>query len=807
MKARTERRRNSGGKEPPDQNIPVAHHDRYLSSWDDDEIRIDVSHDLDTNQRVWSYDLRYCYISGGGKDVENSQIYAITRFPHLCYAIKFALDKILSKRNNATLGETLSTILRAILCIFSWMLRINVTQLSRLTRTDIKILSESVGKDGWWTTLEYDRALDNVAKAFSTDPKVITKLTGSTNKGRRIHRINTTALEALIGLPICAKDIPLTFRQQAAAACGRKPRDVIVKRTRQSGNTSEHSTLLYALDALSFHPVSRDSLPFTPFNVIDAEVQRVAGLRKDSRGEEGSDKSGDPRPSTANTSIPTAKLAPKTEPAHSTPNIPLPVVAKMFKQALQWIYDWKTPLLQILDLARAQLEKEVTEEYKRQYISRHILDDANEVLRQADVPIRITTFSRRNQSSDDASLVDLVTTAMFAAAFVILFSHGRRPNEVIGDNLPYGLYFGCIDSVLPEFSLQRIEIYVEKSPREYAQFWCTKLIADAVILLEELDQRFRPLFSPLNTPPPSLDLRRNQKLFRLRNFSPVPYASGQYSTFQWRGDSLLFFELAGVDPTVFEGRHIPCRRMFMSIYVRRYDMRELLALKRHLFDLRIESLRPYYRDPARRDPEDRLDNVLRAVSAEDQDIALSLRLERFAFLTELILRMLNGEPFGGAFPRIVNKIMKKLSRSVRFVQDSLEVKAENIASEVRRRGYELAEKENTNCMAGHARHTRRHSHCYSEGRIHPENGAAKKCKGCIHSFTGSTTILIFREEKQEAQSTAEDRRLPITLRKEAQNHATMLQDVIEAEEAMSEVNRQVIARMVESWSEILEDLT
>ncbi|RQM47190.1 hypothetical protein EHZ19_16185 [Paraburkholderia bannensis] len=801
---------------PPPTEADVQLHKRYKSNWPESIIIIDVRHRESSVPDLRTYDLKNLFISGGGRKVIYSGVYPLSEFPNLCFSLKLALNKILFSVDSSTLDETIGAIIRTCLRIFSWMLQQDVTSLNALDRNDINSLSESVGRQGWWGTLRYEEEFKNLASIFESDISVSNELNSAEKVQHVSHmRINVSALERMIGLPVNPRDIPVWFRHALAGPKAYQPKHPKCESDVSRASGSEHTYCLRTLNALCLHPAKFDSIRFTPFVKINPEVRRFTKIRLREKNRTNSNSTLAPD---SQSLVPLEQIVRTPTSVRATRNMSVDVTVKMLMQALLWIYDWRQPMLQILDLVRCELKNEIKSGNTRGYISKGLIPEINRILHDNKIPITVTTYSRRNQDPHDASIIDLVTTNMFSCAFVVAFNHGRRPNEVVGDSVPFGLYRGCVQEVMADYRLSCIEIYIEKQPREYATFWCTDLISDAVKCLEEIGKRFDPIMiddvsadsEPNVTnelPPTSIQERRQVKLFRFRNFAPGPFSRENYKTLQWRGDSLLFFELAGVDPKIFENSHIPCRRMFMTYFVRRYDIPEVLALKKHFRDVSIESLRPYSRDPSDRPAEERIESILRARGDCDREIDDELRVERSQVLVELIERMMRGELLGGGFSRIIIKIIKKLSNLVSFLESPITDKSRDIAAEAERRGHALQEKENVFCMAGRARHTLRGANCYRHGSLHREEASPIKCANCIHGCTTPQIVTFFKEELDSLRQISENPRLPRAARLDAKKQADLLQGVIDTEMEISETNRKMFAKIVETWSSVYPDRT
>jgi len=315
----------------------------------------------------------------------------------------------------------------------------------------------------------------------------------------------------------------------------------------------------------------------------------------------------------------------------------------------------------------------------------------------------------------------------------------------------------------------------------------------------------RPLFTSSVSAKTDVEIARTEKLFQFPRFTERGFNS-EPPIFDARQASTIFFQLAGIDPAIFLGRQMPFRRTFMTLYVHRFDSPELLALQQYMKDFSIESLLAYYRDKANCLPEDSIKAHYAEYETEALNIASMLREERKLYLIEILTDLLAGQRrFGGGFARVVNALLKRLSLPENFKDAAVSKKAESIADELEQRGYRLVEG-NTICMAGDAGKTKEQSNCFDGERPRIELACPSMCSGCVHAISTEVGLSIFEEEMESALKTANDKRLPAALRKQAQALIETLKEVIASEKAMAEGTRIRFQRFADSWTTIREEL-
>ncbi|EEA03483.1 hypothetical protein BH160DRAFT_1164 [Burkholderia sp. H160] len=809
---------------------------RYLSDFDEEIIRIDVSESIKyRDSKVRAFDTRAFRVNATGGVGIHTGIHELANFPHLVATMKHAANSAL-KSNDGGPAQAFTDTVRVTTLIYSWMFRHGFTRLAELERKDVQQLSAEVSEQGWWDLLQYQKALLDEATNVLESPNRLVEIATSRYDGK--YSFSPEALSLRIGLPINGNDIPRWFR--TAAVTKQIPALATFDKPTRAGPTrKEHLTTLTTINRLALLGEGFDSIGFHPFPKAQREL--AAGDRRRSRvtrnplppsSDAPKEASGQHIQSTAeqvsvspmhHSDAPNALLAglaqeidtlthdsvqqPQLAPSqHATPNMPLHIAVAGFKEALRWQYDYRDAILKVLALLRDSLESEITQQrVLPRPFSPEVVKEANRILASAGVPLRVTRASKR-QGGNGASV--LVNTTMFALYFNIATNLGRRPGEIHGagkTKKSYGLFHGCCVKVSEKIPFHRIETYIQKSIGAYATSWCNQLVADAVSFLEEIFQLARPLFTsrvPVKSDP---EIARTEKLFEFPLFTERGFNS-ERPIFDAREASKTFFRLAGIDPKVFLGKQMPFRRTFVTLYVHRFDSPELLALQQYMKDFSIESLLAYYRDRANGLPEDSIKAHYDEYESEARNIASMLKEERKLYLIEILTDLLAGQRrFGGGFARVVNALLKRLSLPENFKDAPLPEKADSIADELEQRGYRLVEG-NTICMAGDAGKTKAQSNCFDGKRPRIELACPSMCSGCVHAISTEVGLSIYEEEMESALKTANDKRLPAALRKQAQALIETLKKVIESEKAMAEGTRVRFQRFADSWTTIKEEL-
>ncbi|MGF6859230.1 hypothetical protein [Paraburkholderia sp. CI3] len=784
--------------------------------------------------KVREFDTRAFLVNATGGVGIHTGIHRLADFPHLVPPMMTAANSAL-KGNEGGAAQAFTDTIRLTTLIYCWMFRRGFTRLAELGREHVQQLSAEVSEQGWWDLIQYQKALLQEATNILQNPERLFAI--ATQRDDGTWAFSSESLSFRIGLPINGNDIPRWFR--TAAVTKQIPAfDTFDKPTRAGPTRREHLMTLATINRLALLEDGFDSIRFHPFPKTAGEL--AAGDKRRARAtkkpltvssDDSTEATGEHIQSASGQHIATpmhqgdapttsldalaqeidtwakesAQQAVQAPSQHATPNMPLHIAVAGFKEALRWQYDYKDAILEVLRLLRDSLESKISlKRSSPRPFTVEVIEKANSILASARVPFRVGKASKYG----DNSASTLVNTTLFALYFNIATNLGRRPGEIHGagkSKKPYGLYHGCCVKVSENIPFHRIETYIQKSIGAYATSWCNQLVADAVSFLEEIFQIVRPLFTSAVSVKTDVEIARTEKLFEFPLFTETGFKS-ERPIFNAREASKAFFRLAGIDPTIFLGRQMPFRRTFMTLYVHRFDSPELLALQQYMKDFSIESLLAYYRDKANGLPEDSIKAHYAGYETEALNIASMLREERKLYLIEILTDLLTGQRrFGGGFARVVNALLKRLSLPENFKLAPLPQKAELIADELEQRGYRLVEG-NTICMAGDAGKTKEQSNCFDGERPRIELACPSMCSGCVHSISTEVGLSIFEKEMESALKTANDKRLPAALRKQAQALIETLKEVIESEKAMAEGSGVRFQRFYDSWTTIREEL-
>lgn len=738
----------------------IQQHPRFLSDFKSNTININVAHHLCTDQKIWSCNLeerRFARLKHVSPD--GHKHYTLKDFPELITALKATINSMLFSRTDMV-DDCVSGLINHALRLFSWMVDRNIFKLSQLSQEDVKELCDGWRHGGWWHVLNYDKALADVLEIAKKNQVVAAQLSGSGNS--RHLTVDATVIAKMTGLPISGNFVPVEFAEMLASID--KAKSVAPKRTARSTKmtATAYQRLMVETNRFASIPKELGAMPFVPFP--DAN-----------------------------------KMAERAFPAQQgrTKNISIDNALKVVDQALRWVLDYKDTVINTAQVARTELEQSIKKGGENAYAIQKAVAEAysRQTLNTGKSIPGIAKMTR-------AALIKCIETLLVACFCLIAINHGRRRNEIVGHNKPYGLYFGCIKEISTIYEDWRIDIYIEKSTRAYLSFWCNDIVRDAVKCLEEISQIFRPLFSEPKTYPSNRTDNRSDKLFALRTFTAKGF-EGAATEFDFARSGSWFFELAGVDESYFHEKTQPFRRIFACIHKYRYDMPKTAPLTQH-FDHDVSSITEvYYTDSPGTLPSEGVKAIYGTGYGKDLASFNKLMDEVTSeYFVDVMHRLLMGELIGGNFAKLAFKLMRRISGSIKFQQLTLKEKAERIGASLMHRGYTMSEKEHVVCCVTEDAPTLRRSNCFNEGEIHPENATPKVCDSCLHMLTteGYRRGLVNSLDELAKEST--NFSLPPSVRHQIKKDQADLAAFIVSDEKVAYENQIAMSALTASWNKV-----
>ncbi|MFL9898875.1 hypothetical protein PQR71_12025 [Paraburkholderia fungorum] len=739
-------------------------HARYLSDWADDVVVLDVTHLHGDTQKLQTIPLQTILIAcTGGKSIYRKNM-PLTHFRGFTEAAKVVINAVVERNSSGSVWGGVNRALRTMERFFAWLPRQGVYRLHDVTPQMLGDLLAKLSRGSWRRTLRYHRALYDLLQMAKEEPDLARTINGSGTLSRSTPTVRVDTLQQITGLPLKGQQIPLWFRTRIAKLCGDTRQPTQYVESQYIDARYEIYETLQVLNLLSLHPIGFDSIPFLPFPDPGAYLTDY-------------DEDGGGR----------------------TMNIDIPTCMTLTNEALVWLYERGPLVIDLLKVARCALvdSKNSTDNARLKLTRAKVREAYAEIKEKLKLPYPDITL---DDSVD--SLKGIVNTLQSAMVWLIGLNHGRRPNEIVGRNVPYGLYFGALRSNGEGYNEWTVDFYVEKSIQDYAEFAANVLVADAVALLAEIHLEYRPLDEkPLFVAPRIEDMRK-RKLFQSRSTTVTGYRNPP-SHLALRLHIKEFFRLAKVDPAMFAKSHLPLRRIFINLFLNRYDCAEFPAMSEHLGHLSVRSIIPYYTDPANREPASRIENILPRHRSETMRVIKELKEGESEFLRKCVRELFESRPMGGFFPLLVLKLAKRLSEKVIFKQATFEEKVEIVSSTLEKRGYSPHVNQHGACMADSPRHTLKFSNCCSERTLHRELASPEMCHKCIHLLNHDGFIKQLQNDITEARADSENFRYPPKLRAAKAAHATKMETIINAEMSISTQIGGYFHTLTEAWANVI----
>lgn len=742
-------------------------HSRYLSEWESNVVVINTAHKESDTQTRTTYDLADLVIAVGGGLSAHRSHKRVVDLPEFLGTLKVLINATCAKHHRGDVAAKVTTAVANAIRIYIWAHRQGVPHLRLLTRGAVESLVRDVSQRGWWHVLEYDHALRSLLERAKSDPALVDALqSNSSTKHDREGRFKAETLARELAMPWAYHFTPTWFSKEFAQLLPKKLKDVTPRKGHALKNVKD--TVL-VLNALASMPPGFDGVPFFPYaNVSDAgrKFAVVVNDAKDGR----------------------------------TQNIDLETATAIFQSSVRWIYNYLPGLVELGEVARDELEKSQTLENRTcaKHVSDRLAAEYPRIRDKYKLPFPEVTLA-----SGPYPITRLFDFAFTAATCLIASNHGRRRNEVIGFDKPYGLYFGCVAELGASPSLSKIDIYIEKSIKEYATFWCNKLVKDTVTALEQLRQLFRPLCTePLKRPEADQEARKTKLLCQC-NFTQKGFSSPLIE-FDWAAKANDFFTFHNIPATYSFANAHPFRRLFALIYCYRFEHPVLVALSEHLVHLGPEQTQIYVTDPKSRRDKKRIQILYAKARQETADTYALLDNVRSEMFTEKILGILNGELTGGGFPRLVLKFIKRMSASATFREMSASERATCTRDRMEAHGYQFQESQYTGCAAGSAKHTRKASNCAKDGQVHHERACPETCMNCVHGLKTDTYIEFIDMDAEELERASRDTRVRPHLRQRQAAEAVKLREIAARERQLAEGTRRLTLSIIQAFPKTQE---
>ncbi|WP_322062961.1 hypothetical protein [Paraburkholderia sp. J63] len=744
---------------------------RYLSEWDDNVIRFEAKDIGSKSSRVEKIDLNTVYLCSVGENgIYQRQLVPLTDFPQFILAIKVVVRRVLWERTTGIKTEV-TTAVNHCLRFFSFLLGNGIYSLLNVDRQTCDLYKYRILHFGWWKANSYNMELRRAIRTIRANKELQLQVTGK-SRHNTFFTLSAKELEKVVGLPIPSQLIPRWFYRLFQRIIGDNRPLLVNDATAIAPSHGSCQLVFGAINKLYYGMDGFDSLPFRPY-------PRPANIADDFFG----------RPSSND---------------GRTDNLELSTVVKIIDQSLRWLYDYGPSLITMLEKMRTNLEEfAMTARIGSDVYYRFLNSLCEDVFREFQSIHKLPLDGILRPVFGETSIRNLVATYQVSMFFNIDACTARRRNELIGHNKDYGLYFGCLHKVSEDSDEYRYDVYIEKTLFNYAEYWAPNIAAKSIQALEALSQVFRPLFFERYEYVNDVEAARERKLFSSVNFTYVGFLQNRLLGFDLPEKCKLFFKLAGVNSKEIFGRNRNVfRRFYCLVYVNRYDNPVLAALRNHLDHSSVYGTAIYGLDPHGRHPKKKAAETLKRLEKDELDFGRTLSQVRDEHHADIVARLLRGENIGGLHARLLIKLMARLSANAKFIASPTSVKADLVTETMRRRGFEVNEKDNGICMAGKARHTARKANCFDGSTVHPERAGPKICSGCINLLTSEGYRQHMRSERDALLQQSQDMSLSREHRQSLRQDALDIEAYLEADEKLAAGNQQMVIRLVQQWSDL-----
>lgn len=657
---------------------------------------------------------------------------SLVDFPHwmdVCKAyVAVAFSEVSAHDATSVVINALNHVIR----FMAWCVRERIYRLDALNREDLNRFVRALGERGWFDALDIDRRLRDAVLASLSDPDCRARLV---IRGDRHVKVDLQGLARQAGIPLTFRELPVGLSEtilQAPAGL----LDFDQFRRQKTWSQASFENCFRAIGRLHRLPNCLDGLRFTPFQDMKAPGR----------------------------------------PEGRTPNLPIEEAGRLFATALTWVYQRAPGVIELVEL----WHKSVRDASRRYLSDENVITAANAALREAYPAIRdryglpdAEINSAMKSAGDARTLSALVQDLQTAVLVLVATNQARRKNEVLGEDRPYGLYRGCVQLADPFVEAYEIDMYIEKTVRDWRSMSCSRLVLDAVNVLERLRDAWRlPL--PAGATRPTRD--RNDRLFQQPSYKAV-LDNDLPSSYRFDLHSQAFFAEAQVDDC-FRRTHV-FRRLFAMLYMYRFDHPKLQALSEALYHLDLDCTRIYVTDSAMVAEGRRAEELYRR---QERDAAPADELDDAAreYRDHQIHQMLNSAEAGGPLTRRAQKWARKIALQVEL-RDDVRLIEEALREQFERKEYRPLAFPHGVCWASGARHAHRAA-CGAQGNLQRQRAGVGVCSRCPFHSTSVSFLENLKCEIRRVEAGLEE--LDGSARDEAQVEIESLRALIEAELAL-----------------------
>ncbi len=739
----------------------VSKHPRYLSDWASNVVEIDVSHPISEEKERSIFNLNKIWFPSNSPLGPFRNTVNVCEFPHWVVLLKLSINSRLNT-SHTNLQNVIRKQLTMVSRFMSWCVLNGVYEISRLASDDFKELSISLANHNWDPILGTEDRLLSLVLQANNNHETAESLISVYRKNEA--SVDIDLLNQQTGLQFSRKNIPDYLVDDLCGILGIKRK---TKRKSDSYDKPMSSSALYeqlsAINNLFHFPSEADTPIVLPYPNMKALVKKIT----------------------------------RSHLAQRTKNLSLEHAVKLLDTALSFVYDYSPIIVSTAKFARNLCDEMPSAKQQDRNLKR-VRVKYLELAKRLDAPVASLSGvtqrgKRRKDDKDNASqppcLMELIHALQTSCMTLIGMNHGRRKQEILGEGiLPYGIYRGCVRKEDADIDCHKIDIYVEKTLKDWSTFLCNRLVADSVKVLEDINDCFYLSDAERHNYHFADENSRREKLFRFRAFTPQSLSSNKWNTYTYVSCSDLFHQLACVPLDAIDHKTHVYRRLFSIIYYHRYDNPQLISLKNHLRHRSVEMTRGYVTDPAVRAEAERIE----ALYKRDRDeFYTDFNAVGKEYLTSKIQDILSEHPTGGGFSKTVFRLYKHLLRRVEFRIMEEPDQADVISTELQSRRYTPSTDKHGMCVISPSCNQHK-AKCYDDTSqsIHSENACLKTCMECCYHFDNSNYLSVLKEEASELLERANDFSLTLAERFAYEDQHKELLGLIRSEERIQIKNAE-----------------
>lgn len=418
--------------------------------------------------------------------------------------------------------------------------------------------------------------------------------------------------------------------------------------------------------------------------------------------------------------------------------------------------------------------------------------------------IRNWSPSSSLSNSTTITLLHLIAIIQGACAIVIIFLNGRRNGEVLDKYT--GLRTTDLFHLDDELGIYQCNFYIEKTYQDRHPFYVNRSTASAILLLTDMKELISEvtgrtddehLFSFCNPVP--INISRS-----LKNRSFV--FSGVHTLSIGPLMSYLYPDGNAPDLKPHMGR-----RFFGLLYQYRYDDSDLLSLKQQYRHFDILMTKVYITDPDLRDDAKNIASTIgkrKNVTLVDKKLYESLELEIRDLeneieaagrerLTDIITRVIDGEPSAGGFPRFIRKLFKRFSKDIEFSESSSSEQGKILSERLQAQGYKPNSMPHGQCNAPKPKGALNAKCRNKENQTNIELACADLCWNCKYHYNNEGFLQNLEDDARQLKEDMDSFMLPPMQQKKAELEYKNLIKVIELNKETMEKNRQLMMKTMQ----------